>query len=249
MKTAAAIMAVLMLAACGKGGEAGGNSAAANTAAPNATAGAPAANGDWTGTITETEDGGFMIGNPQAKVKLVEYGSMTCPHCAAFATDGTPVLLERYVKNGQVSFEFRNFVRDGMDVSASLLARCGGPGPFFKLTEQMFADQRNWMEKAINLSKADQDRMKALPVAEQLPALASITGLDKFVRMRGITDARVKACLNDEAAMNLLQQINKTAVDTYHITGTPGFVINGQLAEGVYNWETLEPRLQQALGG
>jgi protein-disulfide isomerase len=91
--------------------------------------------------------------------------------------------------------------------------------------------------------------MKALPVAEQLPALASITGLDKFVRMRGITDARVKACLNDEAAMNLLQQINKTAVATYHITGTPSFVINGQLAEGVYNWETLEPRLQQALGG
>lgn len=242
-KTGAAIMAVLLIAGCGKGGDATGNSAEATAAAT-----APAGGEDWTGTITETQDGGFMVGNPQAKVKLIEYGSMTCPHCADFATDGTPVLLERYVKDGRVSFEFRNFVRDGMDVTASLLARCGGPGPFFKLTEQMFADQRNWMEKAINLSKADQDRMKALPVADQLPALAGITGLDKFVRMRGITDARVKQCLNDEPTVNLLQKINQTAVDTYHITGTPGFVINGQLAEGVYNWETLEPRLQQALG-
>ena len=66
------------------------------------------------------------MGNPNAEVKLVEFGSMTCPHCAEFDEQGGKPLIDNYVKNGQVSFEFRNFVRDPFDMTASLIARCGG---------------------------------------------------------------------------------------------------------------------------
>ena len=65
------------------------------------------------------------MGNPKAKVKLVEYGSLTCPHCRHFAETGM-VPLKAYVKSGKVSFEYRNYILNGIDVAATLVARCGG---------------------------------------------------------------------------------------------------------------------------
>jgi len=94
--------------------------------------------------VTATPEGGFLMGNPKAEVKLVELGSMTCPHCAEFSELADKKLIGEYVKSGRVSFEFRNFVRDGLDMTASLIARCGGTERFFPLTHALFADQRNW---------------------------------------------------------------------------------------------------------
>ncbi|MFW2830671.1 DsbA family protein [Sphingomonas sp. ID0503] len=244
VKLAAPFALALALAAC----DSGDKPAEGNSAGTTAGTVPPPAGQDWTETVVATEDGGFLMGNPNAKVKLVEYGSMTCPHCAEFATQGVPSMKERYIRTGQVSLEFRNFVRDGTDTVASLLARCAGAEPFFKLTEQMYADQPNWIKKAIDLPEADRERMSKLPTEDQLPALAAALGLDQFMRMRGITNDRVKACLNDEAAVNKLQAINQKAINQYKINGTPGFLINGETVEGVYNWETLEPRIQDALG-
>ena len=86
----------------------------------------PPANGDWSTVVSQTAEGGFLMGNPNAAVKVVEYGSMTCPHCAEFDEEALKPLTDNYVKSGRVSFEFRNFVRDPFDVAASLVARCGG---------------------------------------------------------------------------------------------------------------------------
>src|SRR3569833_3015065 len=91
----------------------------------------PAKARDWTRVVRATPAGGFVMGNPDARVKLVEYGSMTCPHCRAFEAEGVPTLVGKYVKSGQVSWEFRNYVRDAFDVSAALIARCNGAGAFF----------------------------------------------------------------------------------------------------------------------
>src|SRR5690242_5317628 len=84
----------------------------------------PPANGDWTQVVMATPDGGFRMGNPNAKVKLIEYGSMTCPHCREFDEKGAAPLMNQYVKTGQVSWEFRNYVRDAFDLTASLITRC-----------------------------------------------------------------------------------------------------------------------------
>ena len=103
--------------------------------------------GDWSLVVTATPAGGFAMGNPNARVKLVEYGSMTCPHCAHFDENSVPSLIDDYVKSGKVSWEFRNYVRDTIDVSAALIARCGGAKRFFPLTRALFKDQPSWEKK------------------------------------------------------------------------------------------------------
>src|SRR3954463_15313398 len=79
----------------------------------------PPKGGDWTMVTNATPQGGFMMGNPNAKVKLVEYGSLTCPHCREFDEKGVPTLIGTYIKSGQVNWEFRNYVRDSFDIAAT----------------------------------------------------------------------------------------------------------------------------------
>ena len=81
---------------------------------------APPANGDWSEVVAATPEGGFVMGNPNAGVKLVEYGSYTCGHCARFDEEGVQPLIDKYVKTGRVSFEFRNYVRDPYDLAGAL---------------------------------------------------------------------------------------------------------------------------------
>ena len=117
-------------------------------AAPSAALGAAvAAQPDWTRVVAATPEGGFRVGNPDAPVKLVEYGSLTCIHCAHFARDGVPELLGTYVKSGRLSYEFRNFVRDPADLAGALLSRCAGADDFFALTGRYFADRDQWIGK------------------------------------------------------------------------------------------------------
>ena len=130
---------------------------AANAIAPvRAARTTPAKGRDWTDAVTPTRDGGFMLGNPAAKVKLVEFGSLTCPHCRAFDAEGVPKLLA-YVKTGKVSWEFRNYVRDSFDITAALIARCNGPRSFFPLTRALFNDQPAWEGKIEAIPEAQLD--------------------------------------------------------------------------------------------
>ena len=90
----------------------------------------PPKGGDWTNVINATPDGGVMMGNPNAKVHLIEIGSLTCPHCREFEETAVDQLVAKYVKTGQVSYEFRNYIRDMFDLSAVLIAKCNGPEAF-----------------------------------------------------------------------------------------------------------------------
>src|SRR5881398_3208672 len=108
---------------------------------------------DWTHVVAATPAGGFVLGNPKAKVKLVEYGSLTCPHCRAFDEEGVPTLLGKFVKSGQVSWEFRNYVRDAADLTAALIARCNGARGFFPLVRALYHDQPTWFGKAAGSPK------------------------------------------------------------------------------------------------
>jgi protein-disulfide isomerase len=197
--------------------------------------------------VTETPEGGFRMGNPDAKVKVVEFGSMTCGVCAAFAQEGEPALIEKYVKSGQVSFEFRNFVRDGADLAAALLARCSGPTAFFPLTDQLFASQSEWLGKLQTLSPAQAQQLETLPPGQAAVGLAQAAGLDQFVRVRGIPAAKAQACLADEGMVKRLVDANQSAVKQYQVAGTPTFLINNNVVPESANWKTLEPAIQQAL--
>ena len=91
------------------------NKAGSSPSAPIEAIKAP--NGDWSKLVSRTPEGGYLMGNPKADVKLVEFGSMSCPHCAEFEEKGAQKLINDYVKTGRVSYEFRNFVRDPLDIT------------------------------------------------------------------------------------------------------------------------------------
>jgi len=239
--TAAAILAAT---AC----NADNGSTAAGAASPVAAAPVAAPNtGDWSAIVSQTPAGGFMMGNPNAKVKLVEYGSMTCPHCASFDKTGVKPLIDNYVKKGLVAFEFRNFVRDPYDLAASLIARCGGTASFFGLTRALYADQAGWMAK---LQAADPAAMQALqsqPPQQQFKAIADMAGFPSFAAMRGLPRAKTDACLADPPGASKLVEMNSDAVDTYKVPGTPAFLINDELVKNASDWATLEPAIKLAL--
>lgn len=244
----ASLTLALLLAGCGddKGTEAAANGTAAVNNAPLPQVEAP--NGDWTQVVTETPDGGFMMGNPNAPVKLVEYASLTCPACANFANTGSEPLKNQYVKSGQVSFELRNFVMNPIDLAATMLVRCQGTGPYFKSVDQLFATQAQWTAAATKMSEADQQRIGALPREQQVSAIAKASGIDSFFRQRGMPEARINSCLADQQAVERLVKMNEVAVERDKVGGTPTFLINGEKVENVSTWGALEPKLREEIG-
>ena len=222
---------------------------ATNSSGPEVTAAPVPApdNGDWSTIVTKTPEGGFLMGNPNAKVKLVEFGSMTCPHCAEFEERGAKPLIDNYVKKGLVSYEFRNYVRDPFDVAASLIARCGGEASFFGLTRTLYVDQKDWIGKIQAADPAKMQALQGMSPAEQFKTIADLGGLKQFAAMRGVPRAKADQCLADEAAVNQLVQMNSDAASNYNIPGTPSFLINGTLVDQVAAWDQLEPKIKEAL--
>jgi protein-disulfide isomerase len=242
-----AATAILTSAACNadKGSEGGGSPAAQSelAAVPRP------ANGDWSQVVTQTPEGGFMMGDPKAKVRLLEFASMTCPHCREFDETGVQPLIDKYVKSGQVSYELRNYVRDGFDVAATLIARCNSTKGFFPLTRALFKDQPNWIAKVQETPPAQLEQLQSLPPNRQFVELAKLAGLQQFAAQRGVPEAKSTQCLSDENAVNQLVQMTSNVTTDYpNFTGTPNFVINGTLNEKIASWPALDAALASAVG-
>ncbi|HEX9946772.1 MAG TPA: thioredoxin domain-containing protein [Allosphingosinicella sp.] len=228
----------LILAALAATAAAPAGSAPAGKAAP--------ASANWDRTVVATPEGGFRMGNPAAKVKLIEYGSLTCSHCAAFAKEGMASLVGTYVRTGKVSYEYRNMVLNGLDVAATLVARCGGPGRFFPVTDKLYATQDQWKGRVKALTDAQKQAVNALPENQRLGRLAELAGIPQFAAMQGLAPARSKSCLVDRAAFDRLGTMNEAAT-AKGVEGTPTFFLNGANV-GSHSWKTLEPILREAAG-
>ena len=241
----AAIASCLALAACG-GNDGNLSATAGNQGAPLTQI--PAPNGDWTQTVTQTPEGGYRMGNPDAPVKLVEYASITCPHCAEFAAGGTEPLTSQYVRSGQVSWEYRPYMLFPSDPGVFMLLRCQGPTPFFRLVEQLYATQPEWAGRLQSLPTQEQERIRALPAASQPPLWVRASGVDQFFRQRGMPEARINSCLADGSNLEALAQVTRRGTENDGVTGTPTFFINGE-RQDVADWHALEPLLRAAIGG
>jgi protein-disulfide isomerase len=249
MKKLSLFAAALLVSACG--GE-GGNTTAATSNAPLEQVAAPNG-GDWTKTVTQTAEGGMLMGNPDAKVKVVEFGSMTCHICQDFAAEGEPKLVENYVKSGQVSYEFRNFVRDPLDISMSLITRCTGATPqFFQLTSALYADQPRILEQVQKVPPQQLQALQSASPAQQFTQFAQFAGLQSWAAQRGLPSAKTSQCLASQAEAERLVQMTSDASSQYEVTGTPTFVLNGELADppqaGQTHWQALERQIRSALG-
>jgi len=213
----------------------------------------PPAGGDWTQVVNPTPAGGFVMGNPNAKVKLIEFGSMTCPHCREFDETGVGPLVDTYVKSGQVSWEFRNYVRDGFDLAASLVARCNGAKSFFPLTRALYKDQMSWVEKIQAAPQQQLDALQNLPPNQQFVEMAKIAGFPEWAAMRGVPEAKSQQCLSNQDSINQLVQMNSDATTQYpDFPGTPTFILNGQMVKiessSVPVWDQLRGKINGALG-
>ena len=243
MKRIVLASSLLALAACS--GETAAGTAATGDAA--AVAGAPAPAGqNWTETVAKTAEGGYRMGNPDAAVKLVEYGARTCPTCGAFSRDAAEP-LKRYVASGKVSFEFRDFLVHGApDLAAALLGQCGGTATFFPVLEQMYANQPAYLDRLQQGGAALEQRLGALPPRQQIAALGDAMGLVDFVKQRGIPEPRARACLNDTAAQDALTKLSGDAQASGTVTGTPTFLLNGDPIPGAVSWPQVEQALKAA---
>jgi protein-disulfide isomerase len=229
------VMAVALTGCKTKGDENSTNSTASNVAAP--------AGQNWNETVAATPVGGYVKGNPNAIVKLVEYGALSCPVCKAFSDDSKEK-LKTYVGRGTLSVEFRPFMVHPQDLPGTLLAACNGPAPFFMISEKMYDNQNEWAygNPLSNELIAEWSKGGPTSVATQM---ATHLGLNDFVSKLGVSQEKAKACLADKGAIDRLEALQKQGMQE-KVTGTPTFFINGQKVENVVNWADLEPLLVKA---
>jgi protein-disulfide isomerase len=194
----------------------------------------------WALTVTLSLVGGHIIGNPAATTKVVEYASYTCGHCADFEAIEAPVLKNSYVANGKTSFEIRNLVRDPLDLTAAMLARCGGKGRFFGNHKLLMATQGKWANGE-KITAATEAKLNADDLVGFMQGAYTELGLNTIMQARGVTAAQAKACLADSDALAKVITMTKEA-GAKGVTGTPSFTINGKLVDG-HDLASLKPHL------
>lgn len=236
----AALAAPLMLGLAACGSKSGNGEAPSGAPIEKV---APPAGKSWSEVIAKTEEGGYRMGNPEAPIKLVEYASLTCPHCADFAAQSSEELQNEFVASGRVSYELRNFVRDPIDIYAAQLTRCGAPESYFALTEQVFANQMPIIERVQAAGEVQFDAALKQPEDKRGVAIAELAGLLDFFAARGISKAQAQACLSDSAQAKALAKATEEQGEKYEITGTPTFLVNGEKLD-MNSWPEVKARLE-----
>lgn len=195
--------------------------------------------------VAATAEGGFVMGNPAAPVKLVEYASLTCSHCRDFHRDASAP-LKRYLATGRVSYELRPYILNGPDLAAQVLARCDGARAYFTRADAFFRRQDEWTAAFGRADPKAQARFEAAPADQKLLVLAQIGGLDRFAAGLGLPAPRVRQCLTNQAAADRVVAITQSARGQ-GVQGTPTFFLNGtRLDTNV--WAGIEPLIKAAIG-
>ena len=197
---------------------------------------------DWTQTVVATPEGGFRMGNPDAAVKLIEYGSLACSHCAEFHQEAKASLLPQ-VKSGRISYEFRNYVLNVPDMAATVLSRCNGAASYFRMNDAYFTAQAQWLGRVRALPKERLEAIQKLPAEQQLAPFANAAGLGAIAAKAGLTAAKARQCLAEPGVVDRLVAMKRSAWATYRVRGTPTFIVNGQPVQG-HHWPDLAPHLK-----
>ena len=238
--TAIAMPIALALAACGSGDE----GEAALQGEP--VAAVPAPDGQaWSETVEMTDRNGYLVGNPDAPIKLVEYGSLTCPGCAQFSQQASEPLMNDYVDTGRVSFEFRSFAIHGpIDLALTRLIECGSPAQAVPLADQVWASLPTLLPQ-VQERQPQLEQALSLPEDQRFVAFAEAAGLLDFFASRGVSRDQARTCLADAQRITELAEASESYGTQDNIQGTPTFVLNGQQLDGS-NWRQVEVALQRA---
>ncbi len=198
----------------------------------------------WAETINVSDDGGYVMGNPDAPLKLVEYASHTCGACATFSQTGSPALKKDYVSTGVVSVELRNLVRDPIDLTIATLVRCGSPEMMLPLSDQAWGAFNEVMANAQNgLSQVP--NLGELPPEQRFVTIGEASGLIDFFAARGLSSDQARTCLADNTTVEAIAAKSQELAVENGVNGTPTFFLNGNRLD-VNQWNGLEPVLQRA---
>ena len=241
-------MAVVALAACNKNRQESAGTPAANDTI-KVTQATPPPGGTWADVVNMSSADGFVMGNPNAKVKLVEIGSLFCPYCKKFEDEGSPLLVEKYVKPGNVSWEFRPYVIHGpIDLAANIVARCSDMKTFFPLTKALYKDQPILEAKIQAVPQDKLAQLQNLPTNQLFVTYANLLGLQDWAAARGVPQAKSNQCLADQKMIDREVQITSDVNSQYpDFSGTPSFILNGKMLTKTGDWPTLEPQIKAAL--
>lgn len=206
--------------------------------------GSSAAN--WADQTVRTENG-HRVGNPEGSVHLIGWASYTCSHCAHFTHDGDGALALAYLPTGKVSYEIRAFIRNQVDLSASLLAFCGEPSQFMPNHELLMRNQATWLGKAQSASQAQMQRWQSGPLTSRMRAIAADLDLYELIGRNGYDRPELDRCLANEGLAAKLASATRADAEAFGIRGTPSFALNGTLLDRVHGWQSLQPHLDTAL--
>jgi protein-disulfide isomerase len=166
-------------------------------------------------TALAADLGESAIGDAAAPVTIIEYSSLTCPHCAAFHSKTLPELKKRYIDTGKVRFIFREFPLDPLAAGASMLARCADKEKFYPLIETLFQQQTKWA------------------VEKPIPQLMAIA------KQAGMSEQTFNACLSNQKMLDDMQTEQKRATDKFGVNSTPTLFVNGKKVVGGVSIEDL----------
>ena len=231
----------LALAGCNKSGDAGAGPVPTSAAAL-AKATAPAGKA-WSDVVEVTTDGGYRMGNPDAPIKLVEYGSLSCPHCAHLAEESFNPLVNDFVSSGRVSFEYRSFAIHAVDVPLTMLAQCADKGAFFALVEQLYANQPALLDRA-QKGEAAANAAAKLPDNQRFVAISDAMGFTDFFAQRGVPKPQAEKCLAENKTATEIATRSQTWGNK-GVESTPTLFINNRKIDGA-TWAEVKTALQNA---
>ncbi len=166
-----------------------------------------------------------VLGKVDAPITIIEYGSLTCPHCAEFNTTTLPDLKKNWIDTGKAKLVFRVFPLNSLDVRAAMLARCVPPDRYFAFIDTVYHDQASWMG-----------------AHDPEEALGSIA------RLAGVSEDKIKSCLADKSAQDAVVADAYTAQKSYGVDSTPTFFINGAKMDpnGAQPYDVFDKQLSAA---
>lgn len=168
--------------------------------------------------------GDMMLGSPEAPIEIIEYASMTCPHCRSFHETVYPSLKEEWIETGKARFVFREFPLDRYALQASQLARCGGEKKYFAFVETLFAKQPVW-------ARADDPT----------------TALKQIAQLGGVSEAQFDACLADKSLVDMILNTRLKGSEEFGVNATPTILINGEKFEESHDYEAMSRHLESLL--
>lgn len=197
----------------------------------------------WDTVVTYTEQGYPVQGNQAAPVRLVEFISYTCPHCATYAAQSHEPLQSGPVRQGRVAVEIRPFFRNAVDVVATMLALCGPKERFFDIHHSILATQETWLKPPLNPNA--QQRWANPVFGERMKAVAEDLGLYRVMLDKGYAPVDLDRCLADQELANRHAVNTEAAMELDGVQGTPSFLINGKLQQA-HSWPELSALLEAA---